>query len=167
MILIQPYVSNFLGLFYSQRSGCSNSVYCRAKDFFINATTGSDAARGLVNSFLDQVAIVPAYPFPFHFVARCRFIQAGPPLVVSLAAKASAHCFNDVTRVGKELDTTWFRQRFKAQRRRGYFRLLVGCMTQVLTDRAPDTLESKQSHRCCARGNLPVAETGAVAKNGY
>jgi hypothetical protein len=87
--------------------------------------------------------------------------------VIRLAAKASAHCFYDVTRISEELDATRFCQRFQPEGRRRYFRLLVGCVAQILTDRAPDTLESKQSHRRRARRNFAVAETGAVAKDGY
>ena len=140
------YVSIVFGFFQSKSICGSNFVYRGTQNLFVDAATGSDATRGLIGSFLNQIAVVPFCPLPLHFVPRRRFIESGPPLVIRLATEPSAHCFDDITRIGEEMHATGFAQRFQPQSRGYYFRLLIGCVAKIFTYCAPQTFVPKEGH---------------------
>ena len=69
----------------------ADAVDGRPQDLFIDTTTGGNSTSRFIRGFLNEVAIMPTRPFPFHFMLCRRVVQSLPPLVISLAAKPATH----------------------------------------------------------------------------
>jgi hypothetical protein len=63
------------------------------------------------------------------------------------------------------MDLTRLAQSFQPQRSRNNFRLLIGRVTQVFTDSAPDTFVSEQSHCRRTSRRLAISQAGTIAKD--
>jgi hypothetical protein len=150
---------------YLDRICSSDAVYGIAQDFFSDDPLRSDATSGAIGGFLDYMSVVPARPFPYHFVSRYRFVESRPPVVVRLPSKAAAHRFNHVTRVGKQVDSTSLTERFESQCGRRDLSLLICGLTQIGADRAPYALITKQRYRSRASRDLAVPKARSIAKD--
>jgi hypothetical protein len=145
----------------------ANLVYGISQNRFIGLAGGGNSARGVVGSFLQQVARMSAKPFPLNCVCRRGAIQSLPPRQVGLAPEAPIHRFDNVSRISKNADLARLRQRFEPDRCRGNFSLLVCGFAQVLADGTPESLVTQQRHGCGAARILSIAETRAVAVDRY
>src|SRR5882724_5862868 len=95
------------------RVSASDPIDCSAQYLFINAAAGSDATSSLIRGLLHQIAVMSSRPFPFHFMPCRGCVQPLPPFVISLTTEAATHCFDDITRVGEEMNTTRLEQRLQ------------------------------------------------------
>src|SRR5690242_12124675 len=102
-----------------------------------------------------------------HFVGASGAIESFPPREVCFAAKAAVHRFDDVTRVGKNLDLARLGQRFEAYGGGCDLRLLVRRCAKVFADGAPVAFVTEQGDSRRALRLLSVAETRSVAENCY
>jgi hypothetical protein len=93
--MIHPYFSIVLS--YLHWIGVPNSVYRITQDGFIDPPTCCDSTSSAIGSLLHQVAVVPASPFPYHFVSVRSFVESLPPIVISFTPKAAAHCLDNIT----------------------------------------------------------------------
>jgi hypothetical protein len=143
----------------------THGVHRIAQYQLVNAPRGSNSPGRIVSGFLKHVADVPARPFPVNFVFAGGAIQTFPRRQIALAAKTTVHRFDDVTRVGKQLDVARLAQRFESDCRRDNLRLLIRGATEILADCPPMTSEAKQSDRRRPTRFLSVAKTRSVAKN--
>jgi hypothetical protein len=148
-----------------RRFGSSDSIYSFAQYIFVYMSRCCDPASGTIGSFLNQMAHMAASPFPNNFMPRRCLIQTAPPVEICFPAKATTHCFYNVARVREQMDLTGLAQRLQAQRSRHDFRLLIGRVTEVFTDCAPDTFVPEQSHCSRARGGLAITQAGSIAKD--
>src|SRR5438128_819771 len=123
-------------------------------------------ARGAIGGFLDYMTGMTFRPLPLDAVARPRFIQALPPIVICLAAIRSFHRLDNVLRVGVHPHAARLFQSLQPQRRRRNLCLLIGRLAEIRSKRSPQPFVAKQSHRRRARRVATVAETRAVTIDG-
>src|SRR6185503_14526034 len=114
------------------------------------------------SGFLQKITHVPARPFPTHFVRARSAIESFPPRQVCFTTKPPVHCFDNVTRVSKNVYLTRLAQGFETDGRGCNLGLLVGSLAQILAHRAPVTLVSQQRYRRRALRLLAVSETRSV-----
>jgi hypothetical protein len=100
-------------------------VYCVAQNRLVGLAGSRNPARGVVGSFLQQVARMSTSPFPMDFVSRCSAIESLPPGQVGLAPEAPIHRLDNVSRISKDTDLARLFQRFEPDRRRRNFSLLI------------------------------------------
>lgn len=87
-------------------------------------------AGGLVAGFLKRMPGVAARPGPFDPVRVGGPVEAGPEIVVGLAAKFALHGFHDVQRVGNDLDPAGALELFESEAGGDDFGLLIGAGTE-------------------------------------
>src|SRR6266436_5323375 len=108
------------------------------------------------------MARVTLLPDPLDLMARRCIVQTFPPLMICLAAKAAAHRLDHITRVGIKTHHTRFGQCFEAECGGGNLSLLVGCFTQISSERAPQSAKPEQRYRRGASFIASIAEARTV-----
>jgi len=131
----------------------------------LDAPRTSDAARRLINGFLNWMSGVTARPQPCDLMCVGGALKLPPPIAVSPFAKAPRHRLDDVTRIRDDRHAARLAQSFEAEGRRGDLGLLIGGISQVARDRTPRGAIVQKRDRGGARLAVSIAQTRSVAVN--